>query len=168
MAAEMKEGKGRGKLANNEGVGKAAEIKKNNDGKNLQTSRKAPSSDCKSQEHIIVKVEKIKKGKDRGKLVNNEGDDKADEIKKNNDGKSLRPFKFALAEFVKELLRPTWKEGHIKKEAYKTIVKNVVDKVIASVQSIHILQTKEKIDNYLSTAKPEILKLLQVCAALQN
>ncbi|KAK1403900.1 hypothetical protein POM88_003505 [Heracleum sosnowskyi] len=161
MAVEMKEGEGGGKLANNEGVGKAAEIKKNNDGKNLQTSEKAPFSDCKNQEHIIVKVEKTKKGQDRGKLVNNEGGDKADEIKKNNDGKSFRAFKFALAELVKELLCPTWKEGHINKEAYKTIVKNVVDKVIASVQNSHILQTKEKIDNYLSTSKPKILKLLQ-------
>lgn len=160
MAVEMKEGEGGGKLANDEGVSKAAEIK-NNEGKNLQTSEKAPFSDCKNQEQIIVKVERIKKGQDRGKLVNDEGDDKAYEIKKNNDGKSFRAFKFALAEFVKELLCPTWKEGHINKEAYKTIVKNVVDKVIASVQSIHILQTKEKIDNYLSTSKPKILKLLQ-------
>lgn len=167
-AAKMKEGNNRGKLADNEGDGKASEIKNNNDGKNLQTSEKAPYSDCKNQEHSIVKVEEIKKGQERGIVVNNEGDDKSDDIKKNNDGKSLRPFKLALVEFVKELLCPAFKVGQINKEAYKTIVKNVVDKVIASVQSSRLVQTKEKIDNYLSVSKPKILKLIQVCASLQS
>ena len=39
--------------------------------------------------------------------------------------KGNRAFKFALVEFVKELLKPTWKDGQITKEDYKTIVKKI-------------------------------------------
>ncbi|KAL8133042.1 hypothetical protein AgCh_008485 [Apium graveolens] len=116
----------------------------------LDDSKNEISTECKNEKHILMAVG-MNEG---GVLMANI------EIKKNKDGKSFRAFKFSLAEFVKELLYPTWKEGHINKEAYKTGVKNVVDKVIGSVQSIHILQTKEKINKYLSTSKPKILKLI--------
>ncbi|KAL9264771.1 Zinc finger CCCH domain-containing protein [Drosera capensis] len=85
----------------------------------------------------------------------------ADDGKKGKDAKGLRAFKFALAEFVKELLKPTWKEGRFSKEVYKTIVKKVVDKVLDTVQAAHIPQTKEKIDHYLSLSKPKLSKLVQ-------
>ncbi|KAE8718099.1 Basic helix-loop-helix DNA-binding superfamily protein [Hibiscus syriacus] len=85
----------------------------------------------------------------------------ADEGKKKKDDKGIRAFKFALAEFVKDLLKPTWKEGHIDKEAYKNIVKKVVDKVIATVQGTSIPQTREKIDQYLSVSKLKLGKLVQ-------
>lgn len=67
---------------------------------------------------------------------------------------------------MKEPLKPTWKAGQINKEAHKTIVKKVVDKVTSSVQASHIPQTQEKIDNYLSAYKPKLSKLVQVCAVL--
>lgn len=87
-------------------------------------------------------------------------DDGADDIKKLKDTKGIRPFKFALAEFVKELLKPSWKDGHVSKEAYKTIVKKVVDKVLETLGP-QIPQTKEKIDLYLSCSKQKIDKLVQ-------
>ncbi|KAI9113902.1 hypothetical protein K1719_015153 [Acacia pycnantha] len=84
-----------------------------------------------------------------------------DEAKKMKDVKGIRAFKFALVEFVKELLKPTWKDGHINKEHYKTIVKKVVDKVTGAMQGSHIPQTQEKIDHYLSASKPKLNKLVQ-------
>ncbi|XP_057749723.1 zinc finger CCCH domain-containing protein 38-like isoform X1 [Arachis stenosperma] len=84
-----------------------------------------------------------------------------DEAKKTKDVKGVRAFKYSLVEFVKELLKPTWKEGQITKEDYKSIVKKVADKVVGTVQRAHIPQTQEKIDHYLSLSKPKLNKLLQ-------
>lgn len=120
----------------------------------------------KGKENNTMKVEERIKGQDNGVLGKTEGDGSADENKKNNDGKAIRAFKFALAEFVKELLKPTWKEGQINKEAHKTIVKKVVDKVTGTIQGGHIPQSQEKIDSYLSSSKPKLSKLVQVCAGL--
>lgn len=80
--------------------------------------------------------------------------------KKSKDSKGMKMFKFALVEFVKELLKPTWKEGHMSKEAHKTIVKKVVDKVTGSMESSHIPQTQDKIDQYLSYSKSKLTKLV--------
>ncbi|KAL9241452.1 hypothetical protein vseg_015564 [Gypsophila vaccaria] len=86
--------------------------------------------------------------------------DEGDDGNKSKETKAIRPFKFALAEFVKELLKPSWKDGQVSKDAYKTIVKKVVDKII-DTQGLQIPQTKEKIDQYLSCSKPKIEKLVQ-------
>ncbi|XP_062096717.1 zinc finger CCCH domain-containing protein 38-like [Humulus lupulus] len=92
-----------------------------------------------------------------------DGEDKegANDGKKNKDAKGVRAFKFALVEFVKELLKPTWKDGQIGKDAYKTIVKKVVDKVTGTMQGANIPQTQEKIDHYLSFSKAKLTKLVQ-------
>ncbi|XP_077249802.1 zinc finger CCCH domain-containing protein 55-like [Tasmannia lanceolata] len=87
-----------------------------------------------------------------------------EESKRGKDAKSMRMFKFALVEFTKELLKPTWKEGHMSKEAHKTIVKKVVDKVTGAMQGPHIPQTQEKIDQYLTHSKPKLTKLVQAYA----
>ncbi|EOA39761.1 hypothetical protein CARUB_v10008408mg [Capsella rubella] len=81
--------------------------------------------------------------------------------KKEKDPKGMRAFKFALVEVVKELLKPAWKEGGMNKDAYKNIVKKVVDKVTGAIQSGNIPQTQEKIDHYLSASKPKLTKLVQ-------
>ncbi|KAK8586722.1 hypothetical protein V6N13_085746 [Hibiscus sabdariffa] len=107
-------------------------------------------------------VEETKKAEgENGQSENVDADDRTDEGKKNEDGKGIRTFKFALVEFVKDLLKPTWKEGQIGKEAYKNIVKKVVDKVITTVQGTNIPQTPEKVDQYLSISKPKLNKLVQ-------
>ncbi|XP_038881684.1 zinc finger CCCH domain-containing protein 38 isoform X2 [Benincasa hispida] len=92
---------------------------------------------------------------------NANGNDGVHDKKKSKDAKGIRAFKFALVEFVKEVLKPTWKEGHISKDVYKTIVKKVVDKVTGTLQGGHIPQTQEKIDHYLSFSKPKLTKLVQ-------
>lgn len=95
-------------------------------------------------------------------LENIDGDGKPDESKKSKDIKGIRAFKFALVETVKELLKPTWKEGQMSKDAYKNIVKKVVDKVTGTMQGANIPQTQEKIEQYLSISKPKLTKLVQV------
>ncbi|KAK1280434.1 Zinc finger CCCH domain-containing protein 55 [Acorus gramineus] len=82
--------------------------------------------------------------------------------KKTKEAKEVRNFKFALVEFVKDLLRRSWKEGHLTKESHKTIVKKVVDKVVAGVmKSSTMPETQEKIDLYLTHSKPKLSKLVQ-------
>jgi hypothetical protein len=81
------------------------------------------------------------------------------ENKKNKDSKALKMFKIALADFVKEALKPTWKEGQLSREVHKTIVKKVVDKVTSTVENTP--PTKEKIDMYMSFSKDKLDKLVQ-------
>jgi hypothetical protein len=93
---------------------------------------------------------------------NTDQNGRPDDAKQTKDLKGIRTFKFALAEVVKELLKPAWKEGQItNKEDYKTIVKKVLDKVTATMQGPNIPQTQEKIDQYLSFSKPKLNKLVQ-------
>ncbi|XP_031120884.1 zinc finger CCCH domain-containing protein 55-like [Ipomoea triloba] len=86
---------------------------------------------------------------------------KAEEVSGNKDDKAIRLFKNALIEFVKEILKPTWKEGRMSREVHKTIVKKVVDKVTSTIQGDHIPKTQEKIEQYLSYSKPKLSKLVQ-------
>ncbi|KAL3641700.1 hypothetical protein CASFOL_012515 [Castilleja foliolosa] len=90
-----------------------------------------------------------------------DGDKKADESNADKDEKVMRLFKNSLIEFVKDILKPTWKEGRLSRDAHKTIVKKVVDKVNGTVQAYHVPKTQEKIDQYLSFSKPKIAKLVQ-------
>ncbi|KAJ6677845.1 ZINC FINGER CCCH DOMAIN PROTEIN-RELATED [Salix viminalis] len=105
--------------------------------------------------------EQDKSAPENGPLENSDGDGKADESKKNKDGKGNRAFKFALVEFVKDLLKPAWREGQVSKDAYKNIVKKVVDKVTGTMQSASVPTTQEKIEQYLSVSKPKLTKLVQ-------
>ncbi|XP_051129511.1 zinc finger CCCH domain-containing protein 55-like [Andrographis paniculata] len=81
------------------------------------------------------------------------------------DDKIMRPFKNSLIEFVKELLKPTWKEGKMSREVHKTIVKKVVEKITSTIQADHIPRTQDKVDHYLSYSKPKIDKLVQAYVA---
>ncbi|KAH1097391.1 hypothetical protein J1N35_014312 [Gossypium stocksii] len=108
----------------------------------------------------IVQTKKAEAENKNGLSENTDTDDRTEEGKNSKDGKGVRAFKFALVEFVKDLLKPTWKEGQISKEAYKSIVRKVVDKVTATMQGTNIPQTPEKIDQYLSFSKPKLSKLV--------
>lgn len=74
----------------------------------------------------------------------------------------MKMFKFALVEFVKDQLKPTWKEGHLSREAHKAIVKKVVDKVTDSVKGPNFPQTQHKINQYMEHSKSKLTKLVQV------
>lgn len=79
-----------------------------------------------------------------------------------NDSRSLKYFHAALVEFLKELLKPTWHEGVISKDAHKMIVKRAVDKVIGSLQPDQIPSTSESIRHYLNVSKTKLAKLIEV------
>ncbi|CAL0305284.1 unnamed protein product [Lupinus luteus] len=102
-----------------------------------------------------------KNTKENGPLENMDQKGGPDDDKTSKDAKGIRTFKFALVDFVKELLKPAWKEGQINKEDYKAIVKKVVDKVTGTMQGTNVPQTQEKIDHYLSFSKPKLSKLVQ-------
>ncbi|OMO98298.1 Zinc finger, CCCH-type [Corchorus olitorius] len=123
------------------------------------------NSEVKKENGGVEETRTAQEENKNGPSENIDADDKTEEGKKSKDGKGIRAFKFALVEFVKDLLKPTWKEGQIGKEAYKNIVKKVVDKVTASMQGATIPQTPEKIDQYLQFSKPKLTKLVQVIAA---
>jgi hypothetical protein len=98
----------------------------------------------------------IKKGENKDSDA--EGHEDGDN-KKSKDSKPLKMFKVALADFVKEALKPTWKEGQMSREVHKTIVKKVVDKVTSTVENTP--PTKEKIEIYMSYSKEKLNKLVQ-------
>ncbi|KAL3371261.1 hypothetical protein AABB24_008010 [Solanum stoloniferum] len=125
--------------------------------------------EVKQQENKLVEVD----GKD--KLAPEESKDvqendhpgamnlhgKVEEGSGNKDEKVMRLFKNALIEFVKEILKPIWKEGKMSREVHKTVVKKVVDKVTGAIQGEQVPKTQEKIEQYLSYSKPKITKLVQ-------
>ncbi|KAK1403899.1 hypothetical protein POM88_003504 [Heracleum sosnowskyi] len=126
-----------------------------------QSSEEEQFPDCTDEIQNSLKDEEMTEWEDESEVAITEGDGKADEREKITNGKSLHAFKFVLTEFVKELLNPTWNEQKIDKETFKTIAKKVVKKVIFSVQSTHIPQTQEGINNYLAVSKLKISKLVQ-------
>ncbi|MCO5583274.1 hypothetical protein L7F22_037183 [Adiantum nelumboides] len=73
----------------------------------------------------------------------------------------LRLLKSTLADYVKEVLKPAWKEGSMSKEAFKSIVKKVVDKVIGSLQAHQIPKSQENVDQYMTQSEAKISKLVQ-------
>ncbi|KAH9298285.1 hypothetical protein KI387_029967, partial [Taxus chinensis] len=75
--------------------------------------------------------------------------------------KALKVFRTALAEFAKELLKPTWREGHMSKDAFKLVVKKAVDKVAGTLQSHQIPNTQERIDQYLESSRVKFTKLVE-------
>lgn len=81
--------------------------------------------------------------------------------KKSKDSRSMKLFRSALAEFVKEALKPSWREGHMSKEAFKTIVKKAVDKVAGAMQNHQIPKSRGRIDQYVASSERKLTKLVQ-------
>ncbi|XP_039158141.1 serine/arginine repetitive matrix protein 2 isoform X2 [Eucalyptus grandis] len=80
--------------------------------------------------------------------------------KKRKDSRSMKLFKVALADFVKEVLRPSWRQGNMSKEAFKTIVKKTVDKVTGAMKSHHIPKSQVKINHYIDSSQRKLTKLV--------
>ncbi|KAJ0983114.1 hypothetical protein J5N97_011369 [Dioscorea zingiberensis] len=85
--------------------------------------------------------------------------------KKIKETNGMKMFKFALVEFVKDQLKPTWKEGHLSREAHKAIVKKVVDKVTSSMKGPNFPQTQQKVNLYMEHSKLKLSKLVQAYVA---
>lgn len=83
--------------------------------------------------------------------------------KKSKDSRFTKLFKVAVADFVKEVLKPSWRQGNLSKEAFKTIVKKTVDKVSSTMPSHHVPKTKDKIDQYVESSQKKLTKLVMVC-----
>ncbi|KAH9318097.1 hypothetical protein KI387_019866, partial [Taxus chinensis] len=81
--------------------------------------------------------------------------------KKSKDSRSMKLFRSALAEFVKDMLKPSWREGNMSKEAFKTIVKKAVDKVAGAMQNHQIPKSRVKIDQYVASSEGKLTKLVQ-------
>lgn len=128
----------------------------------LPSGKKDQFADCYNKEPNLSMGGEIKERNDERELVSNEVDDKDCQRMETTDGDSLCDFKHALADFVKELLTPSYIRDQIDRDTYKKIVSKVVKKVILSVQSIP--QTQVNIEKYLSTFRPNISKLVKVCA----
>ncbi|XP_042424351.1 uncharacterized protein LOC122011973 [Zingiber officinale] len=79
---------------------------------------------------------------------------------KSKELRSMKLFKIALAEFVKEVLKPSWRQGNMSKEAFKTIVKKTVDKVSRSVPTRQIPKTQAKINQYVESSQRKLTKLV--------
>ncbi|CAI8619114.1 unnamed protein product [Vicia faba] len=131
-----------------------------NPGHNFDHFRKKEASNMDAEKKEISQSEnKITEA--NSPLVNMGQNDGPDEAKKLKDIKGIRAFKTSLVELIKEILKPTWKDGKVTKEDYKAIVKKVTDKVTGTVNQVHIPQTQEKIERYLSVSKPKLNKLVQ-------
>ncbi|KAM3307930.1 putative protein isoform X2 [Capsicum chacoense] len=82
------------------------------------------------------------------------------EKKKSKDSRSMKLFKSSVANFVKELLKPSWRQGNMSKEVFKTIVKKTVDKVSGAMKSHQIPKSKTKIDHYIDSSQRKLTKLV--------
>jgi len=76
--------------------------------------------------------------------------------------RGLTLLRIAVAEHVKATLKPTWQEGQMSKEAFKTIAKKAVEKVLSAIKPHQVPNTDEKVATYMVNAKPKIAKLVQV------
>jgi hypothetical protein len=96
------------------------------------------------------------------------GDMEIDQIKspkkskKSKESRSMKLFKVTLADFVKEVLKPSWQQGNMSKEAFKTIVKKTVDKVAGAMKSHQIPKSKAKMDHYIDSSQQKLTKLVMV------
>ncbi|TYI90284.1 hypothetical protein E1A91_D03G111300v1 [Gossypium mustelinum] len=80
--------------------------------------------------------------------------------KKSKDSRSMKLFKVAIADFVKEVLKPSWQQGNMSKEAFKTVVKKTVDKVSGAMKNHQIPKSRAKIDHYIESSQRKLTKLV--------
>lgn len=84
------------------------------------------------------------------------------DAKEKDSSRSMKLFKVALTKFVKDLLKPSWRQGNMSKEAFKTIVKRAVDKVSNSMEGRRVPKSKAKIDKYIDSSREKLTKLVMV------
>ncbi|KAJ7956486.1 Zinc finger CCCH domain-containing protein 55 [Quillaja saponaria] len=94
------------------------------------------------------------------------GDIEIDQIKspgkrkKNKDSRSMKLFKVSIANFVKEVLKPSWRQGNMSKVAFKTIVKKTVDKVSGAMKGHQVPKSQAKINQYIDSSQRKLTKLV--------
>lgn len=80
--------------------------------------------------------------------------------KKKSKERSMKHFKISIAAFVKEVLKPSWRQGNMSKEAFKTIVKKTVDKVSGAMKNHQIPKSQSKINHYIDSSRGKLTKLV--------
>ncbi|KAI9117291.1 hypothetical protein K1719_011457 [Acacia pycnantha] len=80
--------------------------------------------------------------------------------KKSKDSRSMKLFKVSIANFVKEVLKPSWRQGNMSKVAFKTIVKKTVDKVSGAMKGHRVPKSQEKINQYIDSSQRKLTKLV--------
>lgn len=88
--------------------------------------------------------------------------DAKEEKDSSSSSRSMKLFQVAVTKFVKELLKPSWRQGNMSKEAFKTIVKRAVDKVSNSMEGRRVPKSKAKIDKYIDSSRDKLTKLVMV------
>nr|KYP49533.1 Zinc finger CCCH domain-containing protein 55 [Cajanus cajan] len=82
--------------------------------------------------------------------------------KKSKDSRSMKLFKVSIANFVKEVLKPSWRQGNMSKVAFKTIVKKTVDKVSGAMKGHRVPKSQAKISQYIDSSQRKLTKLVMV------
>ncbi|KAL1566384.1 hypothetical protein AAHA92_01999 [Salvia divinorum] len=95
----------------------------------------------------------------------NAGEFEIDQVKssgknKKSKEKSTKLFKISIAAFVKDVLKPSWRQGNMSKEAFKTIVKKTVDKVSGAMKSHQVPKSQAKINHYIDSSRGKLTKLV--------
>ncbi|KAL1210088.1 Zinc finger CCCH domain-containing protein 55 [Cardamine amara subsp. amara] len=80
--------------------------------------------------------------------------------KEKDSSRSMKLFKVVLTKFVKDLLKPSWRQGNMSKEAFKTIVKRAVEKVSNSMEGRRMPKSRAKIDRYIDSSQHKLTKLV--------
>ncbi|KAL1337971.1 hypothetical protein HN51_032646 [Arachis hypogaea] len=80
--------------------------------------------------------------------------------KKSKDSRSMKLFKVSIANFVKEVLKPSWRQGNMSKVAFKTIVKKTVDKVSGAMKGHRMPKSQAKISQYIDSSQRKLTKLV--------
>ncbi|RDX82474.1 Zinc finger CCCH domain-containing protein 55, partial [Mucuna pruriens] len=80
--------------------------------------------------------------------------------KKSKDSRSMKLFKVSIANFVKEVLKPSWRQGNMSKVAFKTIVKKTVDKVSGTMKGHRVPKSQVKISQYIDSSQRKLTKLV--------
>ncbi|KAL6497334.1 hypothetical protein OROGR_029263 [Orobanche gracilis] len=82
------------------------------------------------------------------------------EKRKGKDSSSMKLFKISVASFVKDVLKPSWRQGNMSKEAFKTIVKKTVDKVHGAMKGHRVPKSQAKINQYIDSSRGKLTKLV--------
>lgn len=117
--------------------------------------RQSQSQRHRPKDSVDVKADRVRQNKEMVSGYTVEG-------VVHKESKALVQFRAALIDFVKDLLKPKWREGHLSKDAHNKIVKKAVEKVISSVQPEQIPPSMELIRQYLASSRPKVEKLVEV------
>ncbi|KAH0773497.1 hypothetical protein KY290_010634 [Solanum tuberosum] len=125
-----------------------------------------PEKDLPSDDTIVAHQENMNTSSNEDKHLESEKISSGSEIDIDNkcvntESTVLKNFHVALVEFVKEILRPTWNEGLISKDAYKKVVNKTVDKVENSLHPNQIPNTAELAEEYFDLISQNILTSLR-------